>query len=104
MDEWPGNKRKRRKVDMEALHSPLKRIPGMDIASVRDLMDIGIEQIEDLNGRSPEALFEEISHMRGEVPQDRLYSIRMAVYFAETDEPEARLLQPWKWTDSGLPD
>jgi len=103
MDEWPGSKRKRRKVDMEALHSPLKRIPGMDVASVRDLMDIGIEQVEDLNGRSPEALFEEISHVRGEVPQDRLHSIRMAVYFAETDEPEARLLQPWKWADSGLP-
>ncbi len=103
MDEWPGKERKRRKVDMEALQSPLKRIPGMDIASVRDLIDIGMEQIEDLNGRSPEVLFEEIVALRGDVPRDRLHAIRMAVYFAETDEPDARLLQPWKWADSGLP-
>ena len=103
MDEKLENTRKRRKVDFGALHSPLKRIPGMDLITVRDLMDIGIEQIEDLNGRSPEALFEDIIHLRGEAPQDRLHSIRMAVYFAETDEPEAHLLQPWKWIDSGLP-
>lgn len=93
--------RKRKKVDMEALQSPLKRIPGMDIASVRDLMDIGIDDVEALHGRSPEALFEAILDLREQTPPDRLHYIRLAVYYAETDDPDPRLLQAWKWADSG---
>lgn len=85
---------------MQALQSPLKRIPGMDIASVRDLLDIGIEDIEELQGRSPEALFEDILNLREQTPPDRLYYIRLAVYYAETDEPDPKLLQAWKWTHS----
>lgn len=82
---------------MEALQSPLKRIPGMDLPSVRDLLDIGVQEIDDLRGRSPEVLFEEVQLLREETPADRLHSFRMAVYFAETDEPDPHLLQPWKW-------
>ena len=89
--------RKRKKVDMEALQSPLNRIPGMDVGSVRDLLDIGLSQIDDLRGRSPEVLFEEVMLLRPETPPQRLSSFRMAVYYAETDEPDAALLHPWKW-------
>lgn len=88
---------KRRKVDMEALQSPLKRIPGMDIGSVRDLLDIGLSEIDELRGRSPEVLFEEVLLMRAETPPERLHTFRMAVYYAETEEPDPALLQPWKW-------
>lgn len=88
---------KKKKVDMEALQSPLKRIPGMDLPSVRDLLDIGVREIDELRGRSPEVLFEEVQQLREDTPPDRLYSFRMAVYFAETDEPDPHLLQPWKW-------
>ena len=84
---------------MEALQSPLKRIPGMDLASVRDLIDIGIGDIEELRGRSPEALFEEILNVREQTPPDRLHYLRLAVYYAETDDPDPRLLQAWKWHD-----
>jgi hypothetical protein len=100
-DDFTPAPRRRKKVDMQALQSPLKRIPGMDIASVRDLLDIGVEQIEDLRGRSPEALFEDILNLREQTPHERLHSLRMAVYYAETDEPDPRLLQPWKWADTG---
>lgn len=96
----PG-KRKKKKVDMEALQSPLKRIPGMDIASVRDLLDIGIHDPEELRGRSPEALFEDILNLREQTPRDRLACLRMAVYYAETDDPDPRLMEPWKWADTG---
>ena len=84
---------------MEALQSPLKRIPGMDISSVRDLIDIGVEDIEELRGRSPEALFEEILNLREQTPPDRLYYLLLAVYYAETVEPDPHLLQAWKWSD-----
>lgn len=85
---------------MEALQSPLKRIPGMDIPSVRDLIDIDIRDVDELKGRSPEALFEEILDLREQTPPERLHFLRMAVYYAENDEPDPRLLQPWKWSDS----
>ncbi len=91
--------KRRKKVDYEALHSPLKRIPSIDIATVRDLLDIGVRQTDDLRGRAPEALYEDILNLRPSTPEDRLWAIRMAVYFAEADSPDARLLYPWKWRD-----
>lgn len=96
--EFP-DRRKKKKVDYEALHSPLKRIPGMDLATVRDLIDIGIFDTEELRGRAPEALFEEILNLREQTPPERLAYLRLAVYFSETDEPDPRLLQHWAWAD-----
>lgn len=89
--------RPRRKVDVEALHSPLNRIPGIDLFTVRDLLDAGYRQVDELRGRSPEALYEEIQNLRENTPEDRLWVLRMAVYYAETPEPDAALLQPWCW-------
>ena len=36
--------RKKKKVDYEALQSPLMRIPKMDIAVTRALIDLGIKE------------------------------------------------------------
>jgi hypothetical protein len=99
MDDWPSSRQKKKKVDYEALHSPLKRIPGVDLATVRDLMDIGIDEAEALRGRSPEALFEDILNLREQTPRERLHTLRMVVYFAETPEPDPHLMEPWKWAD-----
>ena len=96
-DQQSNGRVKKKKVDMEALQSPLNRIPGMDIQSVRDLLDIGLQEVDDLRGRSPEVLFEEVLLLKKETPPDRLPSFRMAVYFAETDDPDPALLEPWKW-------
>ncbi len=95
----PSSERRKKKVDYEALHSPLKRIPGLDLPTVRDLLDIGIREIDELRGRAPESLFEAICKMREQTPGDRLWMLRLAVYYAETDEPDASLLQAWKWKD-----
>ena len=91
--------RKRRKVDYEALHSPFNRIPGMDLPTVRDLLDIGLREVDELRGRAPEVLFEQILDLREQTPGDRLAVLRMAVYFAETDPPDPALLHPHKWMD-----
>jgi len=90
-------RRPRKKVDFEALHSPLNRIPGIDLKTVRDLIDIGLTQIDELRGRAPEALFDDIQNLRENTPADRLWTLRMAVYYAETPEPDAALLEPWRW-------
>lgn len=89
--------KRKKKVDYEALQSELKRIPNMDIETVRDLLDSNFRHVEDLRGRSPEAIFEDIRKRKPLTPADRLYALRMAVYFAETDSPDPQLLQPWRW-------
>ena len=94
--------KKKKKVDIEALRSPLKRIPGMDIGTVRDLMDLGFQDVDELRGRAPEALFQEICDKKPKTPADRLHYLRMCVYYSETDEPDPQLMEAWKWSDSSL--
>jgi hypothetical protein len=89
--------RKKKKVDYEALHSALMRIPRMDVAVVRNLLDIGIREIYDLQGRAPEILFEEACRKDSEIPTDRIRYFRMAVYYAECESPEASKLHPDEW-------
>jgi len=99
MDDFFPTKKKK-KVDYEALHSPLNRIPGIDLPSVRDLIDLGFSETDELRGRSPEALYEDLLNKNEQTPRDRLYAIRLAVYFAESPEPDPTLLNIWKWQDS----
>ena len=61
-DENGSNKnKKKKKVDRIALSSPMMRIPRMDVNVARDLIDIGINELFELEGRAPESLFEEIN-------------------------------------------
>jgi len=90
--------KKKKKVDYEALNSALMRIPRMDVAVARSLIDIGIREIFDLRGRAPEVLFEEARAKKPAIPDDRIRYYRMAVYYAETENPEPRMLHPDQWT------
>lgn len=87
----------RKKVDYQALQSELKRIPNLDLPTVRDLMDLGFSHIDELRGRAPEALYEKIREAKPTTPEDRLYYLRMAVYYSETSEPDLKMMQPWRW-------
>jgi hypothetical protein len=89
--------KKKKKIDYEALHSALMRIPRMDVAAARSLIDIGIREIYDLQGRAPEVLFEEARQKNQEIPDERIRYFRMAVYFAENDPPEVSKLHPDEW-------
>jgi hypothetical protein len=89
--------KKKKKVDYEALNSALMRIPRMDVAAARDLIDLGIREIYDLQGRAPEVLMEDARSKNSEIPQDRIRYFRMAVYYAECDAPEAARLHPDAW-------
>jgi hypothetical protein len=78
----------------------LKQIPGVGVSIANDLWNIGIRQVADLEGQSPEALYQASNDFAG-VVQDRclLYVFRCAVYYAETPhelrEPEK--LKWWNW-------
>ena len=95
-DNTGGNKKKK-KVDREAMQSAIMRIPRMDVRVARDLIDIGIKEIYELQGRSAESLMDEIKDLRPDTPEYRLSYLRMGIYFAENDPPEARMLQPSIW-------
>ncbi len=89
--------RKSKKVDYEALKSGLMKIPRIQVAVVRDLLDLGFQEVEELRGRAPEALFDELRKKKPDTPIDHLYAFRMAVYYAETPDPDPKRLHPWAW-------
>jgi hypothetical protein len=89
--------KKKKKVDREALASPMMRIPRMDVRAARDLIDIGVRELYQLQGRSAESLFEDLRAKRPETPEYRLPYFRMAIYFAENEEHEPNLLHPKAW-------
>ena len=89
--------KKKKKVDYEALNSALMRIPRMDVAAARNLIDLGIREVYDLQGRSPEILLEEARKRNDAIPDDRIRYFRMAVYYAESESPEASKLHPDEW-------
>ena len=70
----------------------------MDIASARNLLNIGIQDIFELEGRSPESLFEIIKIANPEADPKMLWYLRMAVYFAENkNQLDSNKLTPWAW-------
>lgn len=94
-----NSKKKRKKIDHAALASPLMRIPKMDVHVARDLIDIGIKELYEIQGRSAESLFEEIKKMRSATPIYRLSYLRMAIYFAENENADPKMLHPSMWVD-----
>ena len=95
--EGSNNRSKKEKVDRIALSSPIMRIPKMDVLVARDLIDIGVKELYELQGRSAESLFEEIKKMRPETPDYRLAYLKMAVYFSEEEDPDPKMLHPSLW-------
>ena len=53
-------KGKKKKIDKEAMASPMMRIPRMDVRVARDLLDVGIREFYELQGRSADSIWEEI--------------------------------------------
>ncbi len=93
------NKKKKKKTDYEALNSSFMHIPHINIETARDLLNLGFKEIYELSGRSPEVLFEELKKKKTRIAKDRLSYIRMAIYYAETNDPDPAKLSPHAWKD-----
>ena len=93
----PPGQAGRKKVDQQALNSAFCRIPGIDAATARDLLDLGYDTIDSLRGRAPESLFESMRARKPLTPPLRLAALRLLVYIAETPEPDASKLNLWSW-------
>jgi hypothetical protein len=91
--------KKKKEADYAALASPFMRIPRVPTEVARDLMDLGLREVYELQGRAPEVLFAELRKLRPDTPESRLPYLRLAVYFAENPEPERGKLHPEAWRD-----
>lgn len=82
--------------------STLLRIPGVGKTIAEDLHQLGIEHIEQLIGRDPQALYEQLVQLQGEtVDRSVLYVFRCAIYYAETPQElrDPIKLKWWNWKE-----
>jgi Pathogenicity locus. len=78
----------------------LRRIPGVGKTIAVDLWNLGLRSVDDLRGRDPEALYASLEALAGQhVDRCMLYTLRCAVYFAQTPSPDPALLKWWAWKD-----
>lgn len=100
-EDWdPIAPRKKKKVDTEALNCSFMRIPGMKVEPARALLDIGLREVYELSGRAPEVLHEEWLRSRSRESKDSfLPYFRLAVYYAETTDPDPKRLSIHHWMD-----
>ena len=68
----------------------MMRIPRMDVRVARDLLDVGIREFYELQGRSADSIWEEIKRKKPETPKWTLPYLRMAVYFCEEENRTPR--------------
>jgi hypothetical protein len=84
----------------EASHRLLTTLPGVGPSIARDLLDLGIGSPDDLVGRDPDRLYEELCRLRGaRIDPCVKYVFRCAVYCATTPDPDAGLTKWWAWKD-----
>ena len=80
--------------------SVLEEIPSVGPSIAQDLIAMGITRVEQLKGRSPEALYQQLCDLTG-AHQDRcvLYTFRCAVYYASNTRHDPEKLKWWNWKD-----
>jgi hypothetical protein len=72
---------------------------GKSIA--QDLIDIGINSVEDLTGKDPEQLYVKSCKKAGvQIDRCLLYVYRCAVYYASHKSHDPELLKWWSWKDN----
>lgn len=78
----------------------LIKIPNVGKKTKESLINIGITCVEDLVGKDAKDLYEKDCKVKG-FQEDRcqLYLFRMAIYYAETPNPEPEKLKWWYWKD-----
>ena len=78
----------------------LQQIPGVGKTIARDMHNIGIHSIDDLNGRQAHQLYAKLCQFKA-FPVDRcmLYVFRCAIYYASNTDHDPQLLKWQNWKD-----
>jgi Pathogenicity locus len=75
-------------------------IPGVGKSLSQDLVDLGYQEVEELQGENPEKMYQDLSSLRGQhIDRCVLYVFRCAVYFADNSTHDPVLLKWWNWKD-----
>lgn len=78
----------------------LQKIPGVGKNMAAHLNALGIQRVDDLKGKDPEALYAQECAMRGcAVDRCALYVYRLAVAYAEGRIESPEQLKWWNWKD-----
>lgn len=81
----------------------LRQIPGVGKTIAQNFLDIGICAVQDLQGQSPEEIYQKLCvHQGQQIDRCMLYVCRCAVYYASTDNPDPELLKWWNWKNRQL--
>lgn len=93
-------KKKKRKIDHEALQSSFMQIPQMKADIARGLLDAGFSEGYELSGRAPEVIIEQIQQLNSDLKTmpDLSERIQVAVYFMENHDHEPAKLKLSYWT------
>jgi hypothetical protein len=93
--------RKRKKIDHEALQSTFMQLPSMKVEIARGLLDSGIKNSYELIGRAPEVIIDGILTAQPQLKAlpDLKARIQLAIYYAETSEPEPQKLKLSYWIE-----
>jgi len=90
-------------VTAPADEARLESIPGVGPSIARDLRRLGVRRVDDLRGRDPARLYDELESISGaHVDRCVLYVFRCAVHYAGEPEPDGELTKWWNWNDGGL--
>ena len=82
------------------MNKELQSIPGVGKKIAEDLIQIGINSINDLRNKNPEELYERLCVFKGhKVDRCVLYVFRCAVYYATEEQHESEKLKWWNWKD-----
>lgn len=85
------------------MDNDLKLIPGIGPRMAKDLRDLGISDVTDLQGQNPEILYKRLCLMHGmKIDRCVLYVFRCAVYYASEEDHDPELLKWWNWTDTSM--
>lgn len=86
--------------DKQAALRELKTIPGVGKAIAEDLWSLGIRRVDDLKGRDPQKLYDELRiGAGGKLDRCMLYVLRGAVYYASNALHDPEKLKWWNWKD-----
>ena len=89
---------RKKKTDYAALSSDFMKVPRMSVEVARSLLDAGYTKTYELQGLSPDSLWQEIQTQKPETPPHQLPYLRMLVYYAETPSPDPKHLHPSAWS------
>jgi hypothetical protein len=80
--------------------NPLEIIPGIGPSMAADLNELGIHAVEDLKGKDPQMMYDDLRERHGgKMDRCVLYIFRCAVYFASNKRHDSEKLKWWNWKD-----